>query len=65
MIKYQRTHRLTWPQLFEEGGLESRLASELGIVTLPTMLLIDRTGRVVRRNIHSGELEAEIVRLQK
>jgi thiol-disulfide isomerase/thioredoxin len=65
MTEYQRTHRLTWPQLYEEGGMESRLASELGVVTLPTMLLIDRTGRVVRRNIHSGELEAEILRLQK
>jgi hypothetical protein len=51
--------------LYEAGGLESRLANELGVVTLPTMLLIDKTGRVARRNIHSGELEAEISRLQK
>ncbi len=65
MLDYQRIHQLTWPQLYEDGGLESRLANELGIVTLPTMLLIDKTGRVARRNIHSGELEAEIARLHK
>ena len=65
MMEYLQTQRLTWPQLFEDGGLESRLANELGIVTLPTMLLIDKTGRVARRNIHAGELEAEILRLQK
>lgn len=65
MTEYQRAQRLTWPQLYEAGGLESRLANELGVVTLPTMLLIDKTGRVARRNIHSGELEAEITRLQK
>ena len=65
MTEYQQSQRLTWPQLYEAGGLESRLANELGVVTLPTMLLIDKTGRVARRNIHSGELEAEISRLQK
>ncbi len=65
MTEYQRSHGLTWPQLYEAGGLESRLANELGVVTLPTMLLIDKTGRVARRNIHSGELEAEVSRLQK
>jgi thiol-disulfide isomerase/thioredoxin len=30
-----------WPQLFEDGGLESRYAVSLGIQELPTMILID------------------------
>jgi thiol-disulfide isomerase/thioredoxin len=62
---YVNANRITWPQLHEEGGLDSRLANELGILTLPTMLLIDRTGRVVRRNIHAAELEGEIKKLVK
>ena len=45
--------------------MESRLANELGIQTLPTMILVDKAGRVVRRNIHSTELEAEIEKLLK
>ncbi len=65
MTQYQQSQRMNWPQLYEPGGLESRLANELGVVTLPTMLLIDKTGRVARRNIHSGELETEVTRLQK
>jgi hypothetical protein len=32
---------------------------------LPTMLLIDQKGKVVRRNIHVGELSAELDRLLK
>ena len=52
--------RLTWPQIHEAGGLESRPATELGILTLPTMLLIDKKGRVISRNIHISEVEAEI-----
>jgi hypothetical protein len=52
--------RLTWPQIHESGGLESRPATELGILTLPTMLLLDKQGRVVSRNIHISEVETEI-----
>jgi len=62
---YASKTSLPWPQLHEAGGLDSRLANELGILTLPTMLLIDKTGRVVRRNIHVGELEGEVERLLK
>ena len=54
---------LPWPQLYEEGGLEGRLANQLGIVTLPTMLLIDKEGRVVRRNITAAELDGELRKL--
>ncbi|MBX7166490.1 MAG: redoxin domain-containing protein [Pirellulales bacterium] len=52
-----------WPHLYEPGGLESRLANELGILTLPTMLLVDPQGRVANRGIHVSELESEIKKL--
>ncbi|NIP86420.1 MAG: redoxin family protein [Planctomycetales bacterium] len=55
----QRT-RIAWPQIHEPGGLDSRLATELGVLTLPTMLLLDQQGRVVHRNIHVSEVEAEL-----
>ncbi len=44
--EYLQQHQVPWPQIYEEGGLESRPATELGIISLPTMLLIDRTGKV-------------------
>ena len=58
--EYVRANRISWTQLYEEGGLDSRLANELGILTLPTMLLIDKQGKVISRNIHVGELDAEL-----
>ena len=61
--QYASTHRLTWTQLHEPGGLDSRLANEMGILTLPTMILVDPAGRVVRRNIHVQQLEEEIGKL--
>lgn len=57
---YLKAHPLPWPQIYEPGGLESRLANELGILTLPTMLLIDQKGKVVNRNVHITELAREL-----
>jgi thiol-disulfide isomerase/thioredoxin len=57
---YLAENRLPWPQLYEPGSLDGRLANELGILTLPTMILLDRKGRVVNRNLNVNELEAEV-----
>jgi len=57
---YLKSKPLSWPQVYEPGGLDSRLANEMGILTLPTMILIDSKGRVVNRNIHASELDSEI-----
>lgn len=60
---YLKTKPLIWPQLYEEGGLDSRLATEMGILTLPTMILIGKDGKVLNRNAHAGELDAELKKL--
>ncbi len=57
---YLAENRLPWPQLYEPGSLDGRLANELGILTLPTMILVDRKGKVVNRNLNINELEAEL-----
>ena len=59
--KYLNANRFSWPHAFEEGGIEeSRLASEMGILTLPMMLLVDKQGRVVNNNVHAGDLDGEL-----
>ena len=57
---YVRANPVPWKQIYEPGGLDSRLAQELGIITLPTMILVDREGKVLNRNIHAGELDDEL-----
>jgi thiol-disulfide isomerase/thioredoxin len=54
---FLKQNRLTWPQVFEAGGLDSRLANEMGILTLPTMILIDPKGNVVNRNAQLNDVE--------
>jgi thiol-disulfide isomerase/thioredoxin len=58
---YLRETQLPWVQLFEVGGLESSsLAKALGVQTLPTMMLIDADGKVVRHNVRAAELDEAI-----
>jgi thiol-disulfide isomerase/thioredoxin len=58
--EFLKKNRLPWPQVWEPGGLDSRFANELGILSLPTMILIDKQGKVANRGIHVTELEKEI-----
>jgi thiol-disulfide isomerase/thioredoxin len=60
---YLGENPLPWPQIFEEGGLDSRPANVLGILTVPTMILVDQQGKVVSRNIAAAEVEAELKKL--
>lgn len=60
---FLKENPLPWSQIFEPGGLESPPAMEMGILTLPTMILVDQGGRVVHRNITVGEIENELKRL--
>jgi thiol-disulfide isomerase/thioredoxin len=65
LVKYLRSNPLPWRQLYEPGGLESRLAAEMGIMTLPQMILVGKDGRVVNRNLHISELTGELGRVLK
>ncbi len=65
MESHLKENPLPWPQVFEEGGLDSRPAVELGILTLPTMILLDPDGKVVNRNISVTELANELKKLTR
>lgn len=60
---YLAENDLPWPQIFEEGGPDSRPANVLGIITVPTMILVDPQGKVINRNIQALEIEAELKKL--
>lgn len=60
LARFFRTERPQWTHLYEEGGLDSRLAAEMGVFTLPVMMLVDERGRVVNRQLHGAQLRAEL-----
>jgi thiol-disulfide isomerase/thioredoxin len=60
LAKFLAAKPIPWPQLHEAGGLDGRLAEELGVLTLPTMILIDADGKVVDRNLVITDLEKKL-----
>jgi len=62
---YLKRQPLPWTQIYEPGGFDSRLANELGVVTLPTMILVDASGKVVHRAITASEIDREVRSLLK
>jgi thiol-disulfide isomerase/thioredoxin/TolA-binding protein len=59
-LAYLNSNRLPWKQMYEPGGFDSRLANEMGVITLPLMLLVDQKGAIVSSSIQSAELEGEL-----
>jgi thiol-disulfide isomerase/thioredoxin len=55
--------QLRWKQLYETGGFESRLANEMGLITLPMLVLVNDKGEVVTSDLQAPELEAELAKL--
>jgi thiol-disulfide isomerase/thioredoxin len=65
-VGFMKEAKLPWVQLFEDGGLEtSRLATAFGVQTLPTMMLIDGDGKMVRHNVRAAELDGELEKMLK
>ena len=60
LAKYLAGKPIPWPQVHEAGGLDGRLAEELGVLTLPTMFLLDAEGKVVDRNLVIADLEKKL-----
>ncbi len=65
MMAFLQENDPRWTQLYEEGGLDGRYATSLGIQTLPMMILIDKQGKVVSRNISGQLLAGELRKLLK
>lgn len=60
LAKFLAAKPIPWSQMHEAGGLDGRLAEELGVLTLPTMILLDADGKVVDRNLVITDLERKL-----
>jgi len=63
--QYVRQKNIRWPQIYEEGGFDSDPALKLGVVSLPTMILVGPDGKVVSRNISVDDLRSALPELLK
>lgn len=57
VTQYLQQAAVAWPQIHSPGNLDSPLAREFGVIALPTMFLVDASGKVVNRSINVAELK--------
>jgi thiol-disulfide isomerase/thioredoxin len=62
---YLRTTQAPGTHLHQDGGLESKMATDFGIQVLPTIFLVGKDGKVVSRNGQIANLEDEVKKLVK
>lgn len=62
---YLAKHKVTWPQIHEPGGQESKPARDFGIVSLPVMILVGQDGRVLSRSTSVESLKEQLPTLLK
>lgn len=51
--------------LFQQGGLEGKLATEYGIMVLPNLFLVGKDGKVANKSVQVSNLDEEIKKLLK
>lgn len=57
---YLSKNGVKWPQIYEAGGLESAPARDFGIISLPTMFLVDGDGKVLNRSVSAADLKSAL-----
>ncbi|HEV7281195.1 MAG TPA: thioredoxin-like domain-containing protein [Pirellulaceae bacterium] len=57
LAAFLKENRLPWTQIYEQGGTEGRLAVELGVSSLPTMVMIDAQGNMLGRGVSIGMVD--------
>lgn len=62
---YINEHKVPWPSIHEPGGLESGPGKAFGIISLPTMFLVDKNGTVISRSTSVQEMKEELPKLLK
>jgi len=62
---YITRHGIPWKHIHQEGGLDSPPALKYGIISLPTMFLLDRNGKVVSRSTSVDDLKKSLPALLK
>ena len=63
---YLSQHKVPWNHIYQSGGLEGNpIAQNYGIISVPTMFLVDKTGKVVQKNTSVADLQKDLPDLLK
>lgn len=51
---------ISWPQISDLKGVDSRVATKYGVYSTPTTFLIDSSGVIIGKNLNGRELEKQL-----
>ena len=57
---FLKEHNVSWPQIFQPGGIESEPAAALGIIVPPVMIIVDRQGKVATVTTTIDEVKSTV-----
>ncbi len=58
-------NKMTWQQYFDGKGWENKLASTYGIQAIPATFLLDKTGKIIGKDLRGDDLEPAVARALK
>lgn len=70
-LPFVQKNKMNWKHIYQpsgpnqSGGLSSPIATSFGIISLPTMFLVDREGKVVNRNATITDVKTDLPGLLK
>lgn len=70
-LPFVQNNKMNWKHIYQPnpsnqtGGLNSPIAESFGIISLPTMFLVNREGKVVNRNATLTDIKTELPNLLK
>lgn len=65
LVDFTAKEQMPWPQHFDGKYWKNEFSTKFGISLIPSMFLIDQTGRVVSTNARGEALEREVKRFLK
>lgn len=58
-------NQMPWPQFFDGGGWQNKLARKYGIQSIPATFLLDGEGKIIAKDLRGPALEAAVAKALK
>ena len=62
LTAFLKEKELKWKQYFDGKGWQNKLAQEYGINSIPATYLLDRTGKIIGRDLRGEDLEVAVAK---
>ena len=65
LTSFMEKNNVVWQQFFDGKGWQNKLAANYGIRSIPATFLLDRTGKIIGRDLRGDDLEKAVAKALK